>query len=146
MAKTLTSADSVFFLTITDLFPVPFVVERYSINNPFSNSKVTLSETRRTLDNKLERGYIPGTVITSVTLEPTSNTRPIIIQWASASITTQSAYSCNGSLTIPGLGEEYILTNGALLDVDLLVSSAKTLNPISFSIEWEGFNVGVLPG
>lgn len=145
MSKNLTAADVVFALSVTDLFPIPFIVERFSMSNPFSNSKIALAETRQTLDGKLERGYVYNTISTTVTLEPTSATRPIITQWASASSTTQSAYSCNGNITFPSLQENYTLTNGVLIDADVLLSAAKITSPMSFTIQWEGYTVLALP-
>ena len=51
--RNLTAANAVVILGVTDLFPVPQVVDEFDADNPFALEDVVVAETALTLDGKI---------------------------------------------------------------------------------------------
>jgi hypothetical protein len=73
----------------------------------------------------------------TITLQPTSNGVPMIINWLQASRTARAIYRAEAIIVIPDLGYKYMCTRGILISGKSIPDVRKITQPISFKIEWE---------
>ena len=135
--KTLTAANCTFALSITSLYPVPQIIDQFSMDNPFGTDDLNIAETVLTLDGTLLGGFTPTTVKQTITIQPTADSAGMFINWIQASITSKSMYRANGIISLPDLGTKYVLTRGILVSGKVIPDAKKILQPITFKIEWE---------
>ena len=135
--KSLTAANCTFGLAVTSLYPVPQILDQFSADAPFGTEDLVIAETVMSLEGKLLGGFVPNAPIQTLTLQPTSNGVPMIINWLQASITNKSMYRAEASIIIPDLGYKYILSRGVLISGKSIPDVRKITQPLSFKIQWE---------
>lgn len=135
--KTLTAANSTFGLAVTSLYPVPQVLDQFSADAPFGTDDLVIAETVVSLDGKLLGGFVPNPVSQTITLQPTSNGVPMLINWIQASVTNRALYRAEATIIIPELGAKYVLSRGILISGKSIPDVRKITQPLSFKITWE---------
>lgn len=135
--KTLTAANSTFGLMVTSLYPVPQILDQFAAENPFDTEELVIAETAMSLDGKLLGGFVPNPVNQTITLQPTSNGVPMLINWMQASVTGRALYRAEAVILVPELKFKYICTRGILVSGKSIPDVKKITQPISFKITWE---------
>ncbi|WP_042871471.1 phage tail fiber protein [Dickeya poaceiphila] len=137
MANSLTAADAIIQLTVTNLYPSGFQMESFEAQNIFDMGDTDLAETIRTADGKLTGGFIFGDLPWTFHLTADSPTRSKLDTWYTTQQTSKAIFRCNGIVWLPSLGMKYTMTNGILKRWKVIPAAARILQPVTGLIEWE---------
>lgn len=135
--KTITSANSVFALSVPGLFNTPVVLQGYAADDAFSNDAVTTAEVQIGVDGHLSAGYVFQEVKQKIKLSADSISKVLFDEWYNASRAAREVISANATVTLPSTGESYVLTNGYLTSYPALPAAKRKLDPVEFEITWE---------
>lgn len=139
---TITSANSVFTLTVPGLFPAPVQLRGYAVDKAFSVDKLKMAETQMGVDGRLTAGFTPEASVMKIHLQADSPSKAIFKTIAQAMKTTRDVYYINGSITFPSTGETFALTRGVMTSFDQMAEAAKVLQPVEHEITWENIAIG----
>ncbi|CAI1823478.1 Uncharacterised protein [Serratia quinivorans] len=137
MSNTITSADSTYALSVTNLYPTAQVLQGYAADAMFAVSDTDYAVTVRGADGKLSAGFVFGQYIQTITIMPDSPSREIFETWAQTSRTAIAVFRCNATVIMPAIGRKFTLTNGVLLRSRLHPDANRVLQQIPYQIEWE---------
>ena len=137
MAKTITSANSNFILSITSLFPAPITIQGYAADDAFSADARKPTEVLMGVDGKLSGGYVKHQVVMKIKLQADSPSLFYFDAWATAQDVSNDAYSASAVITMPGNGAKFVLNNGWLTSYKSMPDAKKLLQPQEFEITWE---------
>lgn len=139
--RTLTTANAVVALSVSELFPVPQIIDEFEANNPFSLDDMVIAETVMALDGTLQGGYVPSMVTWTLSLLPTSSSKQFFVDWMQASKTAQTLYRCKGNVTIPGEKANYTLVNGILVSGGVMPSVRKMQQSVTYKIQFSSKDI-----
>ena len=137
MAKTITSADAVIQLSVDILYMMGFQLQGFAADNIFDANSVDIAQTVRGADGKLSAGFIYGDISQTFHIMPDSPSYQKIQAWMNSSMSTGAVYRCNAVQTFKTNGKKYICSNGVMTTGMIMPSAARTLQPITFTIQWE---------
>ncbi|NHB63323.1 phage tail fiber protein [Photorhabdus sp. RW14-46] len=137
MSDTITSADAVITLTVTNLYPSGVQLQGFAADNIFETEALDLAETVRGADGKLSVGFIYGNINQTIHIMPDSESRTIFDTWATTSRTSVSVFRCNATVILPAIGRKYTLVNGVLKQWKTMPDAGKVLQAAQAVIEWE---------
>lgn len=140
MDTTITSANSVFTISVLGLFPVPQQLKGYSAEKAWSTDNVDLAETQIGVDGRMTAGYTPNVVKQTISLQADSPSKQIFTSIARATKAARDIYYISGTIDLPSTGESFVCTRGVLQAVKPLPDAAKVLQPMEFMIVWESIN------
>lgn len=136
--STITSANSMFTLSIASIFPVPQTLSGYGVDNAFAADALTPSETMRGVDGHLAVGFIFTDVVTRITLMADSPSLQVFDDWYNISKTMQEAFPANGVISMKSpLGKKYTLTRGVMIEYSPFPDAKTVLQNVSYAIRWE---------
>jgi len=144
MAKTLTSNNASFVLTIPGVFNVPFQVQGFAADDMFTTDPQKPVEVVMGVDGRLSAGYVKHQIVQKIKLSPDSPSLAYFDQWLAAMDTGLDAYVAQGVVTMPGNGAQYILTNGWLTSYKNMPDAKKLLQAQEMEITWESVQKGVM--
>lgn len=134
---TLTVANSVIFLVIPDLFPVPQQLQGYAADDVLSTEAVDSVEVQMGVDGLLSGGWMPTPKRQTFTLQADSPSVTMFDAWQQSQEAIQDAYVANGFITLPSIGRIYTCTKGFLTSYTPMPDARKVLQPRKFTITWE---------
>jgi hypothetical protein len=134
---TITSANSVFTITVPGLFPAPVQLKGYSAEKAWSSDQQELAEVQMGVDGRMTSGYVPNPVSMSVSLQADSPSKAIFNAIAAATKQGRNSFYITGAISLPSTGEAFSCIRGVLKNVKALPDAAKVLQPMEFSITWE---------
>jgi len=144
MAKlTITSANSVYMLSVAGLFPAPQRLQGFAADDAFSTEQVQPAETVMGVDGKMSAGYLPTMTVQTISIMPDSESGFIFDEWQAKSRAISEVFWAQALITIPGIGRSWTLTNGILTGYTPIPDAKKVLQSRTFSITWE--NVSAVP-
>lgn len=142
--SSITSANSIFTLVVTGLFPAPVQIRGYSVDKAFMNDAIDMAEIHMGVDGRMTAGYVPNPTKITVSLEADSPSKPFFAALIAAMKTAREVYYLSGSITLTATGEEFTLTRGVLSNVKQIPDAAKVLQPQDFVITWESVDRSIL--
>ena len=134
---TITSANSIFTVSVAGLFPVPQQLQGYSTDRAWSTDNLDLAEVQMGVDGRMTAGYTPNPVRMTVALQADSPSKSIFTSIANAMKAARNIYYISGTIDLPSTGESFICTRGVLQAVKALPDAAKVLQAMDFMIVWE---------
>ena len=134
---TITSANSVFTITVPGLFPAPVQLQGYSSDRAFTSDALVLSEVQMGVDGRMTAGYTPAPTVQTVTLQADSPSRDIFTTIIQASKTAREVYYISGSISLLSTGEAFALVRGVLTTAKQIPDANKVLAPVDFQITWQ---------
>ena len=134
---TITSANSVFTITVPGLFPAPVQLQGYSSDRAFTSDALVLSEVQMGVDGRMTAGYTPAPTVQTVTLQADSPSRDIFTTIIQASKTAREVYYISGSISLLSTGEAFSLVRGVLTTAKQIPDANKVLAPVDFQITWQ---------
>lgn len=137
MSNTITSADSIFALTVTNLFPSAQTLEGYAADAMFALGDTELAQTVRGADGKLSAGFVFGEYLQTITIMPDSPSRELFETWQLTSLTSKAVFRCNATIILPAISRKFTLTNGVLQRVKAIPDAQRVLQAMTFQINWE---------
>lgn len=141
MAKTITSVNSVYMLTVATLFTTPVALQGYAADDMFSTDPRTMAETLLGLDGKLSGGYVHSVVKQKIHLQADSDSIAVFDQWVQASDTAADVFYAQATISLPGLGKTYTCKNGILKMAKVIPDVKKILAVHEYEIDWESVTV-----
>jgi hypothetical protein len=141
---TITSANSMFTITVPGLFPTPVQIQGYSAERAWNTDAQELAETQMGVDGRMTAGFTPNPVNQTVSLQADSPSKVIFNAIAAAQRQSREIYYISASISLPSTGESFILTKGVLKGVKAIPDAAKVLQPMDFAITWESINSSLL--
>lgn len=140
MARTITSANAVFTLSIPDIFPVPITLQGFATDDAFDNENVELAEAKMGVDGRMSAGYTPNPTKMTLHFQADSDSIDIIEQWGGAMKAAQEVFFAQASIVMQSVGRSYTFTQGALTGFKNLPDAKKLLEPVTYTITWESVN------
>ncbi|MEZ1330513.1 phage tail fiber protein [Enterobacter asburiae] len=137
MSNTITSADSIFALTVTNLFPSAQTLEGYAADAMFALGDTEMAVSVRGADGKLSGGFVFGEYLQTITIMPESPSRELFETWQLTSLTSKAVFRCNATIILPAIGRKFTLTNGILQRVKAIPDAQRVLQAMTFQINWE---------
>lgn len=138
MARYITSADVVIFLTVPGLFTAPQQLQGFAPEDIFDAPDRMLAETAMGADGKQAGGYVPAVVEQRFMFMANSDiTFNLFEAWATASRQNKTTYPCTGTTFFPSLQRTYNMINGILKTGSPMPSAKKTVPPRGWLISWE---------
>ncbi|MDI9276167.1 hypothetical protein QMZ65_02975 [Pantoea sp. EABMAA-21] len=137
MANTITSADAIFALTVTNLYPSAQTLEGYAADAMFALGDTEMATTVRGADGKLSAGFVFGEYLQTITIMPDSPSRDIFETWQLTSLTSKAVFRCNATIILPAISRKYTLVNGVLQRVKAIPDAQRVLAAQTFQINWE---------
>lgn len=136
MANTITSANSVFLLGITGLFPTAQLLQGYMADAAWDNASVKPAEVVLGVDGNMSYGWLPRIYEQTISLMPDSPSSQLFEDWVVSMDGVEEVYSCFGSLTLPSVSRSYTLANGVLTGYVPIPKGGKILQGRPFIITW----------
>jgi hypothetical protein len=137
MAKTITSANSVLALSVTNLYPVPQIIQGFAADDAFTNDSIELAEVVMGVDGHLSAGYIFNPVKLTINIMPDSPSATLFDNWANATKTAREVYMCAGSIQLPSIGKKYTLINGVMTSYKAAPDARRVLQATQYVITFE---------
>ncbi|WP_288877371.1 hypothetical protein [uncultured Citrobacter sp.] len=137
MSNTITSADSIFALTVTNLFPSAQTLEGYAADAMFALGDTEMAVSVRGADGKLSGGFVFGEYLQTITIMPDSQSRDLFETWQLTSLTSKAVFRCNATIILPAISRKFTLTNGILQRVKAIPDAQRVLQAMTFQINWE---------
>jgi hypothetical protein len=134
---TLTVANSVIMLVITDLFPIPQQLQGYAADDVFSTEAVDSVETVMGVDGLLSAGWMPTPKRQTFVVQADSASSLIFDAWQQAQEAVRDAFVAEGVITLPSLGRVYVCHKGFLTNYMPIPDARKILQPRRFQITWQ---------
>lgn len=137
MSNTITSADSIFALTVTNLFPSAQTLEGYAADAMFALGDTEMAVGVRGADGKLSGGFVFGEYLQTITIMPDSPSREMFETWQLTSLTSKAIFRCNATIILPAISRKFTLTNGILQRVKAIPDAQRVLQAMTYQINWE---------
>ncbi|HHD2937373.1 TPA: hypothetical protein ACNZ88_000015 [Enterobacter kobei] len=137
MSNTITSADSIFALTVTNLFPSAQTLEGYAADAMFALGDTEMAVSVRGADGKLSGGFVFGEYLQTITIMPDSPSRDLFETWQLTSLTSKAVFRCNATIILPAISRKFTLTNGILQRIKAIPDAQRVLQAMTFQINWE---------
>jgi hypothetical protein len=137
MSNTITSADSIFALSVTNLFPSAQIIEGYAADAMFALGDTEMAVSVRGADGKLSGGFVFGEYLQTITIMPDSPSRDLFETWQLTSLTSKAVFRCNATIILPAISRKFTLTNGILQRVKAIPDAQRVLQAMTFQINWE---------
>lgn len=134
---TITSANSVFTLTVPGIFPAPIQLQGYSAEKAWSTDAQKTTESQMGVDGVKASGWVPNMIKQTVSLLPNSASRSIFNAIARAMKANRDAIVFQGTIVLPSTGESFSCINGTLAEYKPLEDALKVLGPVDYVIEWQ---------
>ena len=135
--RTITAANSTFYLTVTGLYDSPVKIEGYSTDAMINAEAVNPLVAEMGVDGHLSFGWTPTPTAVTVTLAADSPSRQTMEDWVTYQNTKREAMLCNAEFSLPGIGRKYIGTRGGVTANPPMPGANKTLQPTAYTITFE---------
>ena len=137
MAKTITSANASFILTLPALFPAPITLQGFAADDMFTADAQAVTAVSMGVDGHMSIGFEFHPVKMKIKLMPDSPSVAYFDAWAMAQTTSHDAYFASAIITMPGNGTKYVCINGALTNYKMMPDAKKLLQAQEFDITFE---------
>lgn len=139
----ITSANSVFSLSIPLLIPSPENIEGYATDDAFEADEIEVAETYMGVDGKLSAGFVFTAVPMNVSLQADSPSCDIFETLYANEKKLRKKFFMNAVIQFPSLGIKYTFKNGVMVTYPPMAAAKKTLGQRRFGIKWESVTPGV---
>lgn len=134
--KTITSANAVFMLGITGLYPTAQQLQGFMADSAFDVDDTETSEQVLGVDGYMSSGWIPRMYPQTISLMPDSASSVLFEDWALQQDAAQTIFPAFGSITLPATQRSYALVNGVLKRIKAIPGAKKVLEGRAFQIVW----------
>jgi hypothetical protein len=119
---TITAANSVYMLTIPQLYPIPQQLVGYAADAAF--------------ETEASAGFVPFLTKQGISIMPDSPSAIVFEDWLTAQKSAQEIYSASAVIYLPSISRSYIMTNGVLTSTFSIPGTRKVLQARTFTITW----------
>jgi hypothetical protein len=143
---TITSANSVFLLGVTGVFPTAQQLQGFAADAAFATADIDMAEVMKGVDGNMSYGWLPQMNVQTISLQADSSSGFLFETWVQAENAAKEKMPCFAILTIPGLQRVYTLSNGVLSRAVPHPKAGKTMMPRDFVITWDKIVPAPIPG
>jgi hypothetical protein len=136
MAFTITSASSIYMLSIADVYPTPQKIEGFGVDEAFSTDASDVAEVQMGVDGFTASGWLPRLTTQTITLHAASPSFRVFEDWIAAMDLAREVLYATGVIEIPAIGRKYTLSQGTLTRFPPLPNVRRTLEQRQFTIVW----------
>lgn len=136
----ITSSNSIYTLSVTDLFTSPIQLQGFSAEDIFTTQPLASVETLMGIDGVLSGGFVFVPVVQSISLQADSASNDVFDQWYQAQQLAKDVYTAEGIIILTSIGKKWNLSNGYLSSYPPMPDAAKTLRPRRYAITWNSMN------
>jgi hypothetical protein len=133
----LTVANSVIFLVIPDLFPIPQQLMGYAADDVMTTEAVDSVEVVMGIDGQLSAGWMPTPKRQTFTLQADSPSTIMFDAWQQSQEAIKDAYVADATISLPSIGYTYVCTKGFLTNYSPVPDARRILQPRRFTITWQ---------
>ena len=137
MARTITSADSVFILSSADFALAATQIQGYAADAAFATDEADTAEVVLGVDGVMSAGWVPRMYTQTITLQADSASIDIFDGIVLAQDANRTVFRLGGVITLPGTERSYTLSRGVLNRHTSIPTAQRTLQPRTFTITWE---------
>lgn len=134
---TITSANSVFTLTVAGIFVTPVQLQGYASDSAVVTDSVDQAEIQMGVDGIMAGGFVPMPTPQTIKLLANSPSRAIFSAIAQASRTARDIFYLQGELSLPSLGSKFTLNKGVITNLKQIPDLLKVLSPVDIKVVWE---------
>lgn len=134
--RTITSANSIFLLSIPGIFPVPQQLQGFAADAAFAFDSVDPAEVVMGVDGNMSAGYVPYMTPQTISIMPDSPSLVIFETWLATCNTSRDVFFANGQISLPSIGRKFTLTKGVLTSAKAAPDAKKVLQAIEYKITW----------
>lgn len=134
---TITSANSVFMLTVLNLFPTPIQMQGFSADAAFAAEAYAAVETVMGVDGNMSAGWTPVEKKMTVTIMPDSPSAAVFDSWQAAQEAARELYFANATILLPSTNRELTLLKGVLSNYTPFPEVGKVLKARAFGLTWQ---------
>lgn len=141
---TITSANSVFTITVPGLFPAPVQLRGYASDKAFVTDALDVAEVNMGVDGRMTAGYTPNPTKQTVTLQADSPSKAFFKAIIQAMKTAREVYYLSAEIALPSTGEAFTCRRGILTQVKQIPDAQKVLQPMDYVITWESIDASLI--
>ena len=143
-AKTITSIDSVYMLSVAGLYDTPIQLQGYMADRAFETDAADIAELVMGVDGVLSAGYVPYLLRQTVSIMPDSPSSEIFETWIETERNNQVKLIAQGLIVLPSTGRQYTMTDGYLTSITAIPSANRVLQGRPFTITWNSISAAPL--
>lgn len=133
----ITSANSVFVITVTSLLQAPVTLENYAADRAWDAPELEMAETEMSVDGYMNAGWVPNPVDQTISFSAASSSVPVFEAIMAAQQTARSLYRLAGEITLTSTGRKYTMINGVLRQGTALPGAGRVLEARTFAVRWQ---------
>ena len=141
--STITSANSVFTITVAGLYSTPVQLQGYAADKAWDTAAVVVTETQIGVDGRKTAGIVFNPTKQTISFQADSPSVQIFESIFAAQLAARDVYYISGTITLPATGQTYVCNKGTLEDYNSAASAGKVLNAREFSISWASIQPSV---
>lgn len=145
MAMTITSANSIYMLSIAGVFNTPQQLMAFGVDEAFDTEPAETAEVVIGVDNYGVAGWRPYNIEQTITLLPSSPSFLIFEQWIAAQGMINEILYASAIVSLPAIGRKYTFPQGALSRYPALPNVRRVLQNRQFRITWMPQGLGRPP-
>ena len=136
MKKTITSANSIFLLSVGTIYPVKQRIEGFAMDNFWTFDRVSNKEVRQGVDGQMSAGWLPHLSMQTITLQPDKSGYEIFLTWQTAEESIRETLFADATIALPAINKRFVLSNGVLTSFMPAPDAKKVLEPLTYQITW----------
>lgn len=136
----ITSANALYLLTVTGLFPAPQKLQGFSADDVFDTPAISPAEGMMGVDGRLSTGFTFVPIVQNIALMADSESNNVFELWYETQRLQREILRCNATIILPSLNKAFVLANGYLSSYPTISDAKKVLQPRRYSITWESID------
>jgi hypothetical protein len=141
-APTITSANTVFMISVAGLFTAPQQLQDYSADDIFDFDTVQMGESMVGADGIGVAGFTPWDARQMIRFMQSSVSIAVFELWIAAEAAVFDKFYATGIVMFPSLGKKYTLWKGSLSRGQPAPTARRVLAPREFEITWLPRGIG----
>lgn len=134
---TITSANSIFMLTVDGVFTSPQQLQGFGVDEAFDTEAAETAVVELGVDGVAVSGWVPRLTRQTITLLPSALASFNIFEsWVAAMDQAREVLYANGVIILPSISRKYTLPQGTLTRFPALPNVKRTLRDRQFEITW----------
>lgn len=140
----ITSANAVYLLSISALFPIPQQLQGFSTDEIYSTDPLESAEIMMGVDGILSAGFVFVPIMQTIMLQADSVSSSVFDSWWANQQQQKDVFLATGSITLPSIKLKYTMAQGVLKTYQVAPDAGKTLKPRKFTIAWQNITAAIL--
>lgn len=135
--KTITSANSIFYLSVAGIYSTPQRIQGFGTDAAFDVDAIASAEVLMGVDARMSVGWVPSVKLMTVTLQADSASIDVFNRWWETNENNREQFLATGQIALPSIGKKLTLNRGVLSNYKPIPAAGRTLQPSTFQITWE---------